>query len=461
MLPEIFQSFSIWGGSGILLKTFHMDGAVPYWVCFSLCNILVRVTLFPLVIYSAHTAARFGKVAAEIQFLVSIFQKDYQATKASGADTRTLTALLKMGLQSLRGVYKLHNINPLSAFLSPLLQIPFFIYMSIDLRKMVNGRDPELAQELTDCGPSALYWIGDLTEPDPFYALPILAGAAMYINLETALGKRNLAGEAAAKADTGMLLKDIFQSVAVFMPCFASHNPAGMQIYLCTSFVFTTFQSVALRNEQFRVMVGLPSLNRPPENPKYGMEFIDIKKLEQKADELRGDGEVLGRGVLTQGFRLSFAGTERESTIEANGIRPNHGEPVDDSHLYIIKFFSQYHENAPSYETDPKTPFIHGISAPPEEMAARTQQQEYEKRMEEQAATQFLDRISQGDPRRSEEELAELMKKANQGERPVATEFVDATSPTQRQPNQPINVRRLPKRKKVKGKPGKKGSKRR
>ena len=260
MLPEVFQSFSIWGGSGVLLKAFHMDGLVPHWACFSLINILVRVTLFPLVIYSAHTAARFGKVAAEIQFLVSIFQNDYKATKASGADGRTLTALLRMGLQSLRGVYKLHNINPLAAFLSPLMQLPFFIYISIDLRKMVNGRDPELAQELTDCGPSALYWISDLTEPDPFYALPILAGAAMYINLETALGKRNLAGEAASKADTGLLLKDIFQSVAVFMPCFASHNPAGMQIYLCTSFMFTTVQSVALRNERFRLMVGLPSL---------------------------------------------------------------------------------------------------------------------------------------------------------------------------------------------------------
>jgi len=451
ILPEVFQGFSIWGGSGILLQFFHMNGAVPYWACFSLCNLLVRISLFPLVIYSAHTAARFGKVAAEIQFLVSIFQNDYKATKAAGADSRTLGALMRMGLQSLRGVYKLHNINPLAAFLSPLLQIPFFIYMSIDLRKLVNGRDPELAQELTDCGSSALWWIGDLTEPDPYFALPVLAGVAMYMNLETALGKRNLAGEAAAKADTGLLLKDLFQSVAIFMPCFASHNPAGMQVYLCTSFVFTTFQSVALRSEQFRSAVGLPPLNRPAESPKYGMQFVDIKKLEQKADELRGGGEVLGRGVLAQGFRLSFPGTKRESTIEAKGSRP--AEPTDDSHLYIIKYFSQYHDKAPSYQTDPKSPFIHGISAPPEEMALRMQEKAFEKQQQEQMATLYFDKLAQGE-QMSQAQMIEMMEKANKGERPIATEFVgDAVAPRSAS-SKPIRVKRIQKvkgRKKAKG----------
>jgi hypothetical protein len=46
------------------------------------------------------------------------------------------------------------------------MQIPVFWYFSIDIRKIINGADPELAQALTDSG---FLWVTDLCEPDPYH----------------------------------------------------------------------------------------------------------------------------------------------------------------------------------------------------------------------------------------------------------------------------------------------------
>jgi hypothetical protein len=116
--------------------------------------------------------------------------------------------------QSLKGVYKLHNVNPFSILKSPLMQIPVFWYFSVDIRKIVNGGDPELAQELTENG---LLWVTDLTEPDPWYGLPILAGMFLYLNVEVAVGKQSLSGETASKSNLARYMKDGFQSKYLFL----------------------------------------------------------------------------------------------------------------------------------------------------------------------------------------------------------------------------------------------------
>jgi hypothetical protein len=163
-----------------------------------------------MVLHSAHTAARFAKVAPEVQFLVSIFLKDLKRLKHDGTSTfGEQWTLMKISMQTLSGLYKLHNIHPLVIFLSPMAQIPIFWYFSVDLRKIINGADPALAQQLTE---SAFLWVTDLTEPDPWYGLPILAGILLYLNVEVAVGSKSLSGEATSKSNIAIYLKDFFQS---------------------------------------------------------------------------------------------------------------------------------------------------------------------------------------------------------------------------------------------------------
>jgi membrane protein insertase Oxa1/YidC/SpoIIIJ len=93
-----------------------------------------------------------------------------------------------------------------------LLQIPFFFYFASDLQRIIRGTDPsqlELARALQDGG---ALWFVDLTEPDPFFVLPIITGSLMYINVELATGRHSLSGTTTSKANFVKAMKDFFQS---------------------------------------------------------------------------------------------------------------------------------------------------------------------------------------------------------------------------------------------------------
>jgi len=406
-LPEAIQNFSIWGGTGVALKTFHYDGVVPYWACFALMSTTLRIALVPLVVHSAKTAARFAKVAPELQFIITLFQNDLKKMRAEGKPMIEKRRLFLQNLQTVRSVYKLHNINPLLVFVSPLLQIPFFYYVAVDLRKIVNGQDPELAQQLTE---ASFLYLTDLTDPDAWFGLPIAAGAMLYLNVEVAVGRRSLSGPTAAKSDFAGLLKDLFQTLAVFMPCLASQSPAGLQIYLLSSFTWTLFQGAALRNESIRGFIGLPSMTAPPSEAKYAKEFMEFKKLEQKAREIRGDGPVLGRNVLAAGFETSFPGTNRPSTIEISGQPVSEMlETPQESQLSAIPT-KKPNLDISQAMTAWGGQYIHGISAPMAELETRLEEQR-----KEQLVKDVADKKEQDQRQYLEKVNDDMMEAANKG----------------------------------------------
>lgn len=407
-LPEAVQQFSVWGGTGVVLKALHADLGMPYWASFGAMNFMLRASLVPLVIYSAKTAARYAKVAPEIQFIVTLFQNDLKKMRAEGKGLYEQRHLFLQNLQTVRTIYKLHDINPLTVFLSPLLQIPFFYYVAVDLRKIVNGANPELAQELTE---SSFLWVPDLTDPDPWYGLPVAAGAMLYFNVEVAIGRKSLSGPTASQSDFARLLKDLFQTLAVFMPCFASQSPAGLQIYLLSSFTWTLFQSAALRSDTMRLLVGLPAMGTPPTEPKYAKEFMEFKKLEQKAKEIRGDGPVLGRNVLAVGFETSFPGINRPSTIVGSGVPPDAydaGIPGSSNTLSLPELSKLSMAQASAAWGGQ---FIHGVSAPMKELEERMMDNLKEEQAKEVAAQKLANEQGQYMAQPSEDD----MKAANLG----------------------------------------------
>ena len=407
-MPEVLQNFSIWGGSGFLLKSLHADGALPFWACFATISVLVRTALFPLVLYGAQTSSRFAKVVPEVQFLLTLFRNDMNKLRQEKAPFSHRLALMRTNLGTLGGIYKLHKIHPFSIFLSPLMQLPIFWYISVDLRKIVNGLDPILAQKLVE---SSIAWVPDLTESDPWFGLPVLAGLVLYANVEVAVGRRSLSGKAASQSDTAVLLKDVFQSFAVFMPCFTAQLPSGVQIYLVTSFAFTAVQSIALRTENFRLLVGLPSMLAPSPEAKYAKEFVQLKKLEQKAREARGNGPVLGKhGILAQDLEVSFAGHYRKSSIEPSpGVVP----PTQSQNTVVLP------NQKPAFQVKlPEGPYVHGVSAPLWQLEEQQRALEVEKQMR-QSEQSSSDREYM--PQHSEE----VMEKANRGEVPRATQILD------------------------------------
>jgi len=444
-LPDVLQNVSLWGGSGWMLKALHADGVIPFWACFAIINILIRIGLFPLVVYGAKTSARFGKIIPEVQFLLTLFQNDMKKLRQTKAPLSHRVALMRTNMVTLGALYKLHKINPFSVFLSPLLQLPFFWYISVDLRKIVNGLDPALAQQLVD---SPVVWIPDLTEPDPWYGLPVLAGVLLYGNVEVAVGKRSLSGPTASKADVALLLKDIFQSFAVFMPCFTSQLPSGVQIYIATSFCFTLVQSAALRTESVRSALGLPSMlkkeaQQAPE-AKYAQQFIQLKQLEQQAREERKPGEpIWGKGtVLAHGLEVSFRGSKRKSSIDIKESHPGERKITqDEASTYFTANGGAIHPALVASTVD-ESPgfFLHGISAPHWQLEEQRLEQLrllQQHQLKEAAAKAAQDSNREYMPQFSDE----VMEKANRGEYPMEIQFAEKT-PSNPKPSK-VSVKRL------------------
>jgi membrane protein insertase Oxa1/YidC/SpoIIIJ len=338
-----------------MIELLHDQAGLPYWACFSAMALMVRTALFPVVVYGAHTASRVARIVPEIQFLVQLFRKELAQLKARKASTAEQAALWRINLKTLGGIYKHYKVNPLAVFASPLLQIPIFLYVSMDLRKIVHGLDPKLAQALVE---APIAWIPDLTEHDPWFGLAVLTGMTMYWNVEVAVGRKSLTGT--GQSDTAVILKDVFQSVAVFMPCFTAHLPAGVQIYVVTSFVFTIFQSAALRTDSIRVLLGLPALTAPPPEAELANKFIKIKQLERDAQRIRGSGPVLGQhGVLAVGLQVSFPGSNRSSTIKGSGHAPI---AVPAPNLQVKDEEDKMAEGLPAQLVG--MPLVHGVTAP-------------------------------------------------------------------------------------------------
>ena len=73
----------------------------------------------------------------------------------------------------------------------------------------MDSNNMGLARELQDGG---ALWFMDLTEPDPYFVLPIITGSLMYLNVELATGKHGLSGSTTSKANFAKAIKDFFQS---------------------------------------------------------------------------------------------------------------------------------------------------------------------------------------------------------------------------------------------------------
>lgn len=103
--------------------------------------------------------------------------------------------------------------------------------------------------------------------------------------------------------------------LSIFLPCFMSNSPAGVQIYLVTTFLFTLGQSAALRNDVIRHAVGLPSLGGvKPHEPVFATKFK--KFAEEQQGQQRTEENIVGRGVLRPTtLHTASPGSNRPSSI--------------------------------------------------------------------------------------------------------------------------------------------------
>jgi YidC/Oxa1 family membrane protein insertase len=131
-----------------------INSVVGNWgVSIILLTILIKLLLWPL---SAKGFSSMAKMRTAQPKLKEV-QERYKDDKA------------KLGAETM-AVYKKEGINPAGGCFPLLLQMPVFVAFFFCLRESV-----ELRHE------SFFFWIQDLSAPDPFFILPVIFAALMYL----------------------------------------------------------------------------------------------------------------------------------------------------------------------------------------------------------------------------------------------------------------------------------------
>lgn len=186
-----------------LLKFLH--SLVGNWgVAIILITIIVKGAMYWLTKKQYESMAKMRNLAPKMQQLKDRFGDDRQ----------------KMS-QAMMELYKKEKVNPMGGCFPLLLQMPIFLALYWVLLESVELRHADF-----------ILWITDLSVMDPYFVLPVLTGASMF-----------LLQKLQPTTMTDPMQQKIMQWMPVMMSIFFIWFPAGLVLYWLVSNVITLVQA--------------------------------------------------------------------------------------------------------------------------------------------------------------------------------------------------------------------------
>jgi YidC/Oxa1 family membrane protein insertase len=180
-----------------------LENLVGNWgVAIILLTVIIKLIFYPLSAASYKSMAQMRKLAPRLQTLKERYGDDRQ---------KLHEAMMK--------IYQEEKINPLGGCLPILVQIPVFIALYWVLLGAVELRQ----------APFAL-WITDLSAPDPYYVLPLIMAATMFIQM-----KMSPTPPDPVQAKVMMIMPIVFSVFFFFFP-------AGLVLYWLVNNVLSILQ---------------------------------------------------------------------------------------------------------------------------------------------------------------------------------------------------------------------------
>ena len=156
-----------------------------------------------------------------------------------------------------------------------------------------------------------MLWFADLTIPDPYYIMPILASTSFLLSIEA-----NKEQMLATNIAQGELMLNVFRALGIIMIPSISFFSAGLNCYWVTNNTATLLQTLLFKNAGVRKYLGIWDPPKPVpggpvvkgifETAKEGVEnFIEGKKKKSPKEEM----EERNRAIDEKKY-LSMIGTK-------------------------------------------------------------------------------------------------------------------------------------------------------
>ena len=170
----------------------HINDIVKNWGwSIILLTILVKALFYPLSAASYRSMARMKKLQPRLQTLKERYGEDKQKFQ-----------------QEMMKLYKTEKVNPAGGCLPILVQIPVFMALYWVLLESVELRQADF-----------VWWLKDLSLPDPYFVLPLIMGASM------------LAQHFLNPSPMDPMQKKIMMAMPVVFTVFFLWFPAGLVLY--------------------------------------------------------------------------------------------------------------------------------------------------------------------------------------------------------------------------------------
>ena len=210
-LKEVTEGFELTRDYGFLaviakpmywvLETIH-DYVGNWGWAIIIFTILLKLIFYKLSETSYRSMAKMKKFTPRIQALKDRYGDDKQRMQ-----------------QAMMELYKKEKVNPLGGCLPMLIQIPFFIALYWVLMESVELRQAPW-----------ILWIKDLSIKDPYFILPLIMGASMFIQQ-----KLN-------PAPPDPMQAKIMQALPIIFTVFFAFFPAGLVLYWVVNNVLSITQ---------------------------------------------------------------------------------------------------------------------------------------------------------------------------------------------------------------------------
>jgi YidC/Oxa1 family membrane protein insertase len=236
-----FAAEDAWFGSkGLqyLLHSVHDNTSLDWWAAIAVSTGILRLISFPVNVMQIKNTYNLSKARPEVEQLV----ENLKARQAAGDAQAVGEYQAKVS-----AVWKKHNCNPFKSLATVFVQAPIFIAMFTALRALATAKVPSMAE-------GGILWFSDLTSPDPYYALPVIASASFLLLVE--LGAAD--GMEGQPQNMQKKMKLFMRILGVGIVPFTLNMPAGVFMYWTTSNLFSLAQTSTLKISPIRKMLGLP-----------------------------------------------------------------------------------------------------------------------------------------------------------------------------------------------------------
>ncbi len=201
-----------WIGQPIFYMLIFFQSFVINWgLAIILVTIAIKTLLYPL------ARAQYRSFAK-----MRLLQPKMTAMKEQYGDDRQKMSMKMMEL------YKKEKVNPLGGCFPLLIQMPVFIALYWVLMESVELRHAPF-----------MLWIDDLSVMDPYYVLPLLMGASMYLMQKMQPMSPTM----------DPMQQKMMQLMPVFMTVFFIFFPAGLVLYWLMNNLISIAQQLYITNQ--------------------------------------------------------------------------------------------------------------------------------------------------------------------------------------------------------------------